>query len=289
MHNVNAMQDKGLRLPAFDKIPGAVAIDLDGTLLNSQTQLSGRNRTAIEACIERSIPVIIATSRPARTTRRALGEGLSDECSLVIMNGALALGVPPLNGVFKEFLHPEIARRIIDLLTGSGPEVRVTIELEGWEFGTNWNINSEELWQRNAATQDMVMTLEEALARDPVKIATSRMGKDVSDLAEVVLQRFGDAVSVISSDRMTFLNILSARTSKSGALRKLLMTKGISLEDVLAFGDDVPDLDLLEACGMPVAMANCAPEIRAVTSYITASNDDDGVAIVLEKMLASTG
>jgi hydroxymethylpyrimidine pyrophosphatase-like HAD family hydrolase len=135
----------------------------------------------------------------------------------------------------------------------------------------------------------MVMTLEEALARDPVKIATSRMGKDVSDLAEVVLQRFGDAVSVISSDRMTFLNIHSARTSKSGALRKLLMTKGISLEDVLAFGDDVPDLDLLEACGMPVAMANCAPEIRAVTSYITASNDDDGVAIVLEKMLASTG
>jgi len=136
---------------------------------------------------------------------------------------------------------------------------------------------------------DMVITLEEALARDPVKIATSRMGKDVSDLAEVVLQRFGDAVSVISSDGMTFLNIISARTSKSGALKKLLLSCDIPLEGVLAFGDDIPDVDLLEACGIPVAMANCAPEVRAVTSYITASNDDDGVAIVLEKMLAATG
>lgn len=56
---------------------------------------------------------------------------------------------------------------------------------------------------------------------------------------------------------------------------------------MLAFGDDVPDVDLLEACGMPVAMANCAPEVRAVANYITASNDEDGVAIVLERMLAA--
>ena len=88
---------------------------------------------------------------------------------------------------------------------------------------------------------------------------------------------------------MTFLSIVSARTSKSGALGKLLQSCDIPLKDVLAFGDDIPDLDLLEACGIPVVMANCVPEVRAVADYITASNDDDGVAIVLEKMLAVTG
>jgi len=131
------MQEKGLRLPAFNRIPGAVAIDLDGTLLNSQTQLSKRNRAAVEACIARGIPVVIATSRPARTTRRALGDGLSDKCSLVIMNGALALGVPPRSGNFRESLPPEIARETVDLLMGIEPGVRLTIELEGWEFGSN--------------------------------------------------------------------------------------------------------------------------------------------------------
>jgi Cof subfamily protein (haloacid dehalogenase superfamily) len=279
------MQDKGLSLPSFSKIPGAVAIDLDGTLLNSQTQLSERNRAALEACIARGIPVVVATSRPTRTTRRILGESLFDKCSLIVMNGALALGVSPLSGVFKELFPPEIARGIVELLTGMGQEVRLTIELEGWEFGTNWNSSPEELWQRNAATQDTVMTLEKALVRNPAKIAVSRMGKDVSDLADAVLQRFGSAVSVLPANDMTFLNIVSARTSKSAALRKLLQSCEIPLEDVLAFGDDVPDLDLLQACGIPVAMANCVPEVRATTSYATASNDEDGVAIVLEKML----
>jgi hydroxymethylpyrimidine pyrophosphatase-like HAD family hydrolase len=282
------MQNKGLILPAFNKIPSAVAIDLDGTLLNSQTQLSERSRVAVEACIARGIPVVIATSRPARTTRRALGDALSDKCSLVLMNGALALGVPPLYGGFRESFPPGVARGIVDLLKGMEPEVRLTIELEGYEFGRNWNSSPEELWRYNAATIDMVMMLEEALARDPPKIAASRMGKDVSDLADAVSQHFGGAVSVIPTSDMTFLSIVSARTSKSEALRKLLLSRGTPLEDVLAFGDDVPDVDLLEACGIPVAMANCVPEVRAVTEYTTASNDEDGVAIVLEKMLAVT-
>jgi len=129
------------------------------------------------------------------------------------------------------------------------------------------------------------MTLEEALVRDPTKIAASRMGKDVSDIAEAVSQRFGDVASVIPANDMTFLYILSAKASKSEALRNLLLSQSIPLDKVLAFGDDVPDVDLLEACGIPVVMANCVPEVRAVTSYTTASNDEDGVAIVLEKML----
>ena len=289
MHNVSAMEEKGLRFPSFSKVPGAVAIDLDGTLLNSQTQLSERNHAAIEACVDKGIPVVIATSRPVRTTRRALGDTLVGRCSLVVMNGALALGTPPLSGVFRESFSPGVARGIVNLLKSMGPEVRLTIELEGWEFGTNWNSNPEELWQRNAATPDMVMTLEEALERDPVKIAVSHMGKDVSDLAYAVSQRFGDVVSVLPANDMTFLNIVSARTSKSKALRKLLQSCDIPLQDVLAFGDDVPDLDLLKACGIPVAMANGVPEVRAVTSYTTASNDEDGVAIVLEKILAAKG
>ena len=78
-----------MNLPKFTKLPGAVAIDLDGTLLNSKTQLSERNRAALEKCIERGIPVIIATSRSERGTRRVIGNDLSDACSLVMANGAM--------------------------------------------------------------------------------------------------------------------------------------------------------------------------------------------------------
>jgi hydroxymethylpyrimidine pyrophosphatase-like HAD family hydrolase len=58
---------------------------------------------------------------------------------------------------------------------------------------------------------------------------------------------------------------------------------------VIAFGDDLPDLEMLQACGIPVAMANAYPEIKAACAYQTAGNDEDGVALVLEKMLAEIG
>ena len=68
-------------------------------------------------------------------------------------------------------------------------------------------------------------------------------------------------------------------------MRKLLASRNISLDSVLAFGDDTPDIGMLAACGIAVAMDNATPEVKVVADYCTASNDDDGVAIVLEKML----
>ena len=283
-HNIIVMKE-GLRLPVFHKVPGAVAIDLDGTLLNSETQLSERSCTAIKACLAREIPVVIATSRPTRTIRRAIGDSLLDKCSLIIMNGAMGSGAPPLSGELQEPFPPGIARGIVSLLRSLEPGVNLTIELEGWEFGSNRKLDPEQLWRINAATPDMVMTIDEALTREPAKIWASRLGNDVSDLAAAVSQQFGDVASVIPVSDMSFMNIVSIRASKSEALRILLLSRDIPLNDVLAFGDDVPDIDLLVACGISVAMANSVPEVRAVTRYTTTSNDEDGVAIVLEKML----
>lgn len=100
-----------MRLPHFDKYPRAVAIDLDGTLLNSQSELSERNRKALLQCLDQGLPVIIATSRPFRTTRRLVGADIIDRCSLVLMNGAYARGRPPLSGEFSETLDPAGAGR----------------------------------------------------------------------------------------------------------------------------------------------------------------------------------
>ncbi len=280
---------KVINLPTFNRIPGAIAVDLDGTLLNSRAQLSERNRMAIKGCVARGIPVVIATSRPIRTLRRLVGDDLTNFCSLVVMNGTAALAAPPLSGAFREVLPKGVARGIVDLLAGMGPEVRVTVEIEGWEFGANWAADAETLWQFNAATPDMVMSVDEALTRNPSRIATSRGGSDVSDLAAEVSRRYGDIVSVVPANGMTFLNILSIRASKSGALQHLLLSREIAMDDVLAFGDDIPDIDLLASCGTAVSMANAVPEVLSLCRYSTTSNDDDGVAVVLERVLAISG
>ena len=278
-----------MNIPTFDRIPGAIAVDLDGTLLTNRAQLSERNCMAVRGCVARGIPVVIATSRPIRTLRRLVGNDLTNICSLVVMNGAVALTTPPLSGEFREVLPTGVARGIVDLLVGMGPEVRVTVEIEGWEFGANWAADADTLWRFNAATPDMVMSVDEALSRNPAKIAASRGGSNVSALAAEVSRRYDDIVSVVPANGMTFLNILSIRASMSGALRHLLLSREIAMADVLAFGDDIPDVDLLASCGTAVAMANAVPEVLSLCRYSTTSNYDDGVAVVLERVLAISG
>ena len=94
----------------------------------------------------------------------------------------------------------------------------------------------------------------------------------------------GDMVSVLPSNGATFLNIVSYRASKSQGLRHFLEPYGVSLSDVVAFGDDLPDVDMLSECGISIAVANAIPKVKATERYETAGNDEDGVAIALEQL-----
>lgn len=278
-------RDNSINLPDFHQCPDAIAIDLDGTLLNSQSLLSERNSRAIEKCLERGIPVIIVTSRPARSVRRLLGVEMMNRCSLVLQNGAIGIGVPPLSGRIKEKIPSQLARDVIAAMLEIEPEMGITIELEGYSFGTRRPREPASLWEVNSATPDMQLSLETALADEPTKIAAGGLHRNISHVANAITQRFGNSISVIPANEMTFLNITSKTATKPDTLRKLLRSQKISLDNVVAFGDDIPDVDMLSACGIPIAVANAVPEVKAVTNYCTASNDNDGVAVVLERIL----
>lgn len=279
-----------MNLPNFSRLPRAIAIDLDGTLLNSQTQLSDRTRHTLERCIEQGIPVIIATSRPARIFNRIFPRDLAANCSLVVLNGAIAIGKGLLSGYFKEHLPEKVIRNIITFALEFNPDVSITLELDGYEFATNWidEVDTKTLWERNSATPDMLLSIEEALSKQPCKIALGGIDRTgILKLADRLTSSFGNFISVIPAlIGNPMLNITTPQASKPSALRKLLTPRGISLEEVLAFGDDLPDIGMLKECGIPVAVANAFPEVKAVCAYHTASNDEDGVAMVLEKVLA---
>jgi len=274
-------------LPEFTRPPDAVAVDLDGTLFDSNICLSTRSREALEKCTKRGIPIIIATSRPARSVRRYCGEVFINGCSRILQNGAIAYGAPPLSGTYKESITTELAECIIDLILEMEPEMRITVELEGYEFGTNLPREPASLWEINSATPDMQLPLEAALKSTPTKIATGGLSRDISHVTAALIENFGDDISAVPANENTFLNITSKKATKPNALRKLLGSQRERLENVVAFGDDYPDLDMLKTCGISIAVANAIPEVKSAARYLTASNDDDGVAVVLEKMLDS--
>ena len=107
----------------------------------------------------------------------------------------------------------------------------------------------------------------------------------MSALVKSLNDRFRSYVNIIPAVNHTFINIVHARAQKHRALQRLLGARGLGLEKVLAFGDDLPDLTMLEACGYSVAMANGVEAVKAVAGYQAESNNADGVGLFLEAQL----
>jgi Cof subfamily protein (haloacid dehalogenase superfamily) len=279
--------ENAINFPAFSRPPEAVAIDMDGTLLDSRSHLSLRTFNVLRRLLEHGFPIIIATSRAHRSVRHLLGTDIAGRCSLVTQNGSFALGRPPLSGRIKETIPRATAETLIAAALALEPELRITIEIEGEIFGTNNPRNPTELWEISSATPDMQLSLAEALKQGPAKFAVSRRGTDITYLAEIIRQRFGGTLAVYEEKTRDFLNVTMASAGKTNSLRRLLETKNLSLQNTVAIGDDLPDYDMLAACGYSVAMGNAVPEIKALCRYHTASNDEDGAAQVLEKILCN--
>jgi HAD superfamily hydrolase (TIGR01484 family) len=277
-----------MNLPDFsNETPRAVAMDLDETTLNSEGRLAERTRLAILAVHQRGLPIIIATSRPERVLPVLVSDDVLQIASVVQMNGTIANGKSGLTGSVKRLMNLDDARTYWDLTNEHAPWARMTVEIDGTQFAVNHGDDINELWAFNSATPTMVVPFEEALEIGPVKVSVNGMNGSLENLASMLETRLTNDTTIFRAARAHFLNIVPIQASKSGAVENLLLSAGISLSDILSFGDDFVDVDLIRDCGWSVAVDNAIPEIKSLAKYHTASNDDHGVAIVLERLAAA--
>lgn len=100
-----------------------------------------------------------------------------------------------------------------------------------------------------------------------------------------IIEQFGDSVNVIATDRGVLVQIMHKSASKEEAVQWVLHDIGVKPEKAMVFGDDFNDLGLFQMCGFPVAMGNAIMELKNCAAHITDSNDNDGVAIALERFV----
>ncbi len=277
-----------MNLPDFSSgTPRAVAMDLDETTLDSNARLADRTRAAIHAVHDIGLPMIIATSRPERVLPTLVGDDVLAITSLVQMNGTIATGRAGLDGDVKHLIDEDDAHEGWRLTNEMAPWARMTLEIDGVRFAVNHDHDINELWAFNKATPTMVVSFEEAIRLGPAKISVNGVGRNLEELAITLDDRLSDHTAIFRAAGEQFLNVVPRSASKSGAAEELLTSAGIALEDVLSFGDDHVDIDLIRDCGWSVAVENAIPEITAAAKYQTASNVDYGVAIVLEQLVAA--
>lgn len=255
----------------------AVVLDLDGTFLNASKQVSERNLAAVLACFHSGMRIIIATARPPRAVRWFLPEQLQSIASFVYYNGA---HVVCRHAVIEwhEAIPAPLSAEIIDCCLTLNPALELSMEVRDEWFSLREVDYSVAM---SAKENPAVKSLAELKQYDATKLLLTGV-IDTKQLQE----KFGDQVNLITTDNGQLVQIMPMNASKEQAIAKLCEIHGIDIGAVIAFGDDYNDMGLFQACGYSVAMANAIPELKAFADEVTASNEQDGVALVLERYVA---
>jgi Cof subfamily protein (haloacid dehalogenase superfamily) len=261
--------------------PKLVASDLDGTLVRSDGTLDDRTRRAIEAAEAAGAIVVFCTARPHRGLAD-LAYSTSHHTVAICNNGAMLWDLHTESVIETSPLEPAVARELVALLEAEVPGGAWAVERAGG-FGhepgyvTRWPI-----------PEDATVGAVRALISEP---AVKLMLRHDRLTADALLERARDACGHLaelshSSTTDALLEISAAGVSKATALARLCAKHGIDRHDVVAFGDMPNDLPMLAWAGHSVAVSNAHPEVQAAADEVTASNDESGVALVLERLFS---
>jgi Cof subfamily protein (haloacid dehalogenase superfamily) len=260
-----------------------IASELDGTLLRSDGALSPRTVAAIGAAQAAGLVVVFVTARPPRVVRDlAHAAGLTG--LVVCANGAMIYDVGADALVHHERLDAALAREFSQRLRTRAPGVVFATE-HGHQMNREANFPRlfEDVVDEAAIRIDDVEALCEA---DITKLIVHHPEQDADMLAAWISAEVG-ARAVVTHSGGPFVEIGVVGVSKASGLARLCADLGIEAAEVAAFGDMPNDVEMLTFAGLGVAMANAHADTLAAADEIAASNDEDGVAQVIERILAA--
>jgi len=263
----------------------AIATDLDGTLLGSDGVVSARTRTAVLAAEDAGMTVVIATGRPPRWIAPIVDQ-LGDRGLVVCANGAAVYDPSRHELVRRTELSPDTLVAVIDDLADAFPDAIVGLE-QGFDFAIDEAIKETPLLLRGSWNLEglHVGPIRSFLDEPALKLIVRLPPPAQPGTADAVQSVIGARGLVTHSVDESFLEVSHPSVHKAAAVEALLVDSGIAASGVVAFGDMPNDLELIRWAGLGVAVANAHPLLQEAADEITASNDDDGVAMVIERLL----
>lgn len=279
-----------------------IALDLDGTLLDSRGELPERNRAAISEARSRGVAVALVTGRRFRDARPlALELGL--DVPVVAHNGALTKHARTLETVSAVLMPVEAARAVVTVGRARGADALVSDDHLGAGLLVYDHISEGNTalakyiaWSRRVVGEDAaqairrVPSLDEYLDHDPLHVAFSGGCAAMESLAETMRRELGESVRLLLTlypkTDFALLDVLHPEASKGAGLAAVAAEQGLGREEVMAVGDNFNDVEMLEYAGTGVLMGNADSALRERYDFhTTAPNDEAGVAEAIEKFV----
>ncbi len=257
--------------------PRLVATDLDGTLLGSDGNVSARTGEVLRRVEQAGVPFVMVTGRPPRWMD-LVAEQTGHRGLAICANGALVYDLHRREVVASSLLDAPAAVQVAKALRAELPELGFAVERVDGAFG------HESAYQPSFEHPgSQVLELDDLLATDVVKLLARHPAMGPDDLLAVAVRTVGDSVTLTHSSSEGLLEISAAGITKASGLAALAADLGIDAADVIAFGDMPNDLPMLAWAGRSVAVANAHAEVLAAADEMTGTNDEHGVAQVLER------
>ncbi|MGI9157533.1 MAG: Cof-type HAD-IIB family hydrolase [Marmoricola sp.] len=257
-----------------------VATDLDGTLVHSDGSITTRTRNALLAAEEAGIAVVFVTGRPLRWAEEVF-EHVGRHGLAVVSNGALVWDVAANDVRMLRPIEPAVGLEVAELIREAVPGSSFAVE-------TLAGIALEPRFLERRAMPDDVRRgeLETIFDAPALKLLARHEELDAQDYWDRALAAVGDRVVITWSSESALLEMSAAGVTKASTLALLCAEGGIDTDEVLAIGDMPNDIAMLTWAGTSYAMANAHPTVREAADLVAPTNDEDGVARVIEELLA---
>jgi Cof subfamily protein (haloacid dehalogenase superfamily) len=273
-----------------------LALDIDGTILDSEGRIPDANRGAIAAAIDAGVEVVLATGR-RYDFARPIFERLPAPLTLILSNGAI---VKTRDGetLMRRLLPQDVARDVLARMPAwresaavvfdRPREGQVVFEAIDWEHPRH-----HRFFASNRPFLSEVAPLEACLTEDPIQVMFSGGCADMRGVFDELRAAPLDcSVALTEYEHRDFslVDIVRAGCSKGSTLHRWSGEQGLDRTEVMAIGDNLNDLQMLEFAGTPVVMGNGLAELKSRGWAVTASNDEAGVARAIERyILAGAG
>lgn len=280
-----------------------LALDLDGTLLNSRGLVPEENRKAIRAAEDRGVLVTIATGRRFRDGR-IVGLELELNAPLITHNGALLKYADTLETVSASLLATETAIEAVrvgkefggDALVSADPHTKGTllydrisddnIPLQRY-IAWGKKLHGDEAEESVVHVDDLADVLSD---HEVIHISFSGTCVRMDEMIDVLNKQLGDTVTILPTiyprRDFTLIDILPPDASKGKGVEKLALLNGLTSENVMTMGDNFNDVEMLEFAGTPVVMGNADTRLlERAEFYTTVTNDEGGVAAAIDRFI----
>ena len=272
-----------------------LALDIDGTILDSQGHIPEANREAIAAAIEAGVEVALATGR-RYDFARPIFDKLPAPLTLILSNGAIVKrrgGETLMRRLLPRALAREVLARAPEhrdsaaVVFDRPREGQVVFEVIDWEHPRH-----HRFFAANRPFLSEVTPLEDCLTEDPIQVMFSGGCVEMRRLFER-LQHAASGWSIALTEYahrdFSLVDIVCAGCSKGSTLRAWSERRGFTPAEVMAMGDNLNDVQMLEFAGTPVVMGNALGELKARGWSVTTTNDEAGVARAIEEYILAPG